>query len=67
VVHTSIRRFVPPTNPCTRCKFGMNRRLVFTLEWLTENPLAGRFPQMSHTLAMLNPSTSNRTQTLVTV
>lgn len=34
------------------CKFGLNRRLVLTLEWETWLPLMARFPVKSQTLDM---------------
>lgn len=54
VVQTDNRRGAPFTMPRTRCKFGRKRRRVFTAEWLTEWPVAGRLPQMSHCLANTN-------------
>lgn len=56
VVHTGSLCGAPSTSTLMRWRFGRNRRLVFTAEWLTEWPVAGRLPQIAHTLAMLeNP------------
>src|SRR5712692_3103266 len=55
VVHTLSRRGAPSTNTRTRCRFGRNRRRVFTAEWLTEWPVDGRLPQIAHWRAMTRP------------
>src|ERR1044072_6740735 len=40
----------------TRWRFGLNRRLVATIDWLLECPNAGAFPQTAHTFDMGWPS-----------
>jgi hypothetical protein len=49
---TFARRTEPFLLIFIECRFGSQRRLVRRTEWLTEFPLAGPFPQMSHLAAI---------------
>ena len=49
---TYTRRVRPPSAILTRWRLGRKRRLVATIEWLRELPVAGRLPQLWHTLAI---------------
>lgn len=45
-VQTYTRRGVDPSRIRTFCRFGLNRRLVATIEWLRLLPNAGPFAQL---------------------
>ncbi len=49
---TYTRLVRPPSEIRTRCRLGLKRRLVATIEWLREFPVAGRFPQLWQALAI---------------
>ncbi len=51
-MHTYARVARPSSSTRTRCRFGLNRRFVATIEWLRLFPKPGFFPQMAHTLDM---------------
>jgi hypothetical protein len=57
LVQARMKRTVPLTLACTRCKFGRHRRLVRLLAWLTLLPTDGPLPQTSHSRAMVIPQT----------
>lgn len=59
-VQTLVRRLPCGVAMRTDCKFGSHRRLVWRWEWLTLHPVEGRFPQIAHTLDILQqPLTRN--------
>ena len=49
-MQTYARVGLPPISTRTRCKFGLKRRFVATIEWLRLWPNAGFFPQIAQTL-----------------
>lgn len=49
---TRTRRTPPLCCTFIALRFGSQRRFVFRWEWLTENPVDGPFPQMSHLAAI---------------
>ena len=49
---TRIRRTAPPIRARTRCRFGLKRRFVATMECDRLLPVDGFFPQMAQTLDM---------------
>src|SRR4051794_21419236 len=49
-VQTYARVAFPSRNTRTRCRFGLKRRLVATMEWLRLWPNEGFFPQIAQTL-----------------
>ena len=49
-VQTIIFFILPFDTARTRCKFGLNRRLVTLWAWLTLFPTIGFFPHISQTL-----------------
>ena len=48
-VQTYARVAVPFSITRMRCRFGLNRRFVATIEWLRLCPNDGFFPQMAQT------------------
>ena len=51
-VQTYARVAWPSSSTRTRCRFGLKRRFVATMEWLRLLPKPGFFPQMAQTLLM---------------
>ena len=51
-MQTYARVGVPFTSTRTRWRFGLNLRLVATIEWLRLFPNEGFFPQMAQTFDM---------------
>ena len=45
----------PPSRTRMRCRFGLNRRRVATIEWLRLFPNDGFLPQMAQTLDLGGP------------
>jgi hypothetical protein len=45
----------------TRCKFGLKRRFVLMLEWLTKLPTCGFLPQKIHCLLIMPSIRETRT------
>ena len=58
LVQTVIRRGLPSTIALTFWRFGYQRRLVLSSEWLTLFPDAGDLPQTAHILGMRIPPCS---------
>src|SRR6266702_3515314 len=55
-VQTLIRFTVPLTTARTRCRFGIQRRLVTLWAWLIRFPNTGALPQTSHIFAIVDSS-----------
>ena len=51
-VQTYARFGWPSSSTRTRCRFGLKRRFVATMEWLRLWPKPGFFPQMAQTFDM---------------
>ena len=51
-VQTQARCAFPASKTRTRCRFGLNRRFVATIEWLRLFPKPGPLPQTAHTFDM---------------
>ena len=58
LVQTVIRRGLPSTIALTFWRFGYQRRLVLSSEWLTLFPDDGDLPQTAHILGMRIPPCS---------